>query len=108
YGKRLRRTVDDNLDALLLRVLELPFRGLEEAARLARHHLHTVRPEPQTRAATVHPRVAHADDEDALADLVDVAEGYRFEPGNADMDIGCARLAAGKLELLAAGSARAD
>ena len=105
--ERLGRAVDDDLDALLLGVLELPGRGLEEAARLARHDLHALRAETQDGAAAVHRGVADADDEHALADLLDVAEGDRLEPGDADVDA-VALVAARQLELLALRSAGAD
>ena len=92
--ERLRRAVDDDLDALLLGILELPLGRLEEAARLARHDLHVLRAEAQAGAAAVHRRVADADDQHPLADLLDVAEGHRLEPGDADVDVGGALLAA--------------
>ena len=46
-------------------------------------------------------RVADADDQNALADLLDMAEGDRLEPGNADVDIGGRLVAAGQLQVLA-------
>ena len=70
----VRSMVDDDLDTLLLGVLLLPRRGLEVRPRAARHDLDVGAAEAQRRAAAVHRRVAAADDEDALADLVDVAE----------------------------------
>src|SRR5262249_60498976 len=105
---RLGRAVDPDLDALLLGVLELPLGRLEEAARLARHDFDAVGAEPEAGAAAVHGGVADADDEDALADLVDVSEGDRLEPGDADVNVGGAGLAPRELELLALGGARAD
>ena len=99
--------IDDDLDALLLRILELPLGGLEEAARLARHDLDIPGAEPQRSAAAVHRRIADADDQHALADGTDVAEGDRFQPGDADMDA-IALVAARQLELLALRRARAD
>src|SRR5215831_9698104 len=106
--ERPGRAIDDDLDALLLGVLELPLGGLEEAARLARHDLDALGAEPEARAAAVHGGVAHPDDEHALADPVDVPEGHRLEPGDTDVDVGGAFLTAGKLELLALRGARAD
>ncbi len=97
----------DDLDFFRLGVFELPFGSLEELTRLARHDLHVFRAEPQGTAAAIHCGIADADDQNPLADLVDVAEGDRFEPGNADMNaVGI--VAAGQLELLALGRARAD
>src|SRR5690606_7973502 len=105
--ERFRRVVDDDLDAFLLRVLELPFRGLEELARLARHDFHVLRAEPERAAAAVHGRVADADDQHALADRVDVAERDRLEPLDADMN--AVRVAPpGKVEILALRRAAAD
>src|SRR6185312_12831778 len=72
----LRRAVDDDLDALLFGVLQLPRGSLEEAPRLARHHLHALGTQAQAGAAAVHGGVADADDQHPLTDLVDVAECY--------------------------------
>src|SRR5690606_7780467 len=72
--ERLRRVVDDDLDALLLGVLELPLGSLEELARLARDDLHVLRAEAQSAAAAVHRGIADADDQHPLADRVDVPE----------------------------------
>ncbi len=105
----LGRAVDHDLDAFLLGILELPFGGLEEAARLARHHLYLPGAEPQAGAAAVHRGVADTDDEDALADPVDVAEGHRLQPIDADMDVGAAASARPvSLEVLAFGRPGAD
>src|SRR5262249_59237902 len=84
--ERPGRAVDDDLHALLLGILELPRGGLEEAARLARHDLDALGAEPEAGAAAIHGGVAHPDDEHALADLVDVPERHRLEPGNADVN----------------------
>src|SRR5262249_845546 len=59
-------------------------------------------------AAAVHGRIATAEHDDALADLVDVTEGDRREPVDADMDIGSGFLPAGNFELATAGCARSD
>src|SRR5690606_2519035 len=105
--ERLRRMVDDDLDALLLRVLEFPVGRLEELAGLARHHLHVLRPEAQRAAAAIHRRVAYANDQHPLADRVDVPERDRLEPLDADVDP--VRLAApGDLEVLALRRPAAD
>src|SRR5690606_22839396 len=103
----LRRVIDDDLDALLLRVLELPVGSLEELPRLARHDLHVLRAEPQRAATAVHRRVADADDQHALADAVDVPEGDGLEPLDADVDaVGV--VAAGDVEVLALRRSAAD
>jgi hypothetical protein len=99
--------VDDDLDVLLLGVLEFPLGGLEEAARLARHHLDALRAEPERRAAAIHRRVADADDQHPLPDPVDVLERHRLEPGDADVDpVGVP--APREVEFLAPGRAGAD
>ena len=67
--------VDYDLDAFLLGVLEFPRRSFEEAARTARHHLDVFTPESARRAAAVHGCVSDTDDQHALADGTDVAEG---------------------------------
>src|SRR5206468_3563435 len=67
-------------------VFELPRRGFEVSTRLARHHFDVFSAEPARRAAAVHRRVSDADDEHALADLVGVPEGNRFEPVDPDMN----------------------
>ena len=103
----LRGVVDDDLDLLLLRVLQFPLGGLEEAARLARHDLDALRAEPERGAAAIHGGVADADDEHALADRVDVLEGDRLEPGDADVDPVGVR-AAGKAQFLSLGRAGPD
>src|SRR5262249_28815342 len=59
-------------------------------------------------AAAVHRGVAAAEHDDALADLVDVAERDVGEPFDADMDVLRGLLAAGNVELAAARSAGAD
>ena len=54
--------------------------------------LTSLRAEAQRGAAAVHRGVADADDQHALADLVDVAEGDRLEPVDADVDaVACRR-----------------
>ena len=103
----LRRVIDDDLDALLLGILELPLRRLEELPRLARDDLDVFRAEPQRAAAAIHRRVADADDEHALADGLDVAERDRAEPIDADVNA-IARVAPGQYQVLALRRAAAD
>ena len=101
--------VDEDLDLLFLGVLELPGRRLEELARPARHDLDVLAAEAPRRAAAVHGRVADADDQHALADLVDVAERDADSSQSMPMWMSVARLlAAGQVELLAARRAGAD
>ncbi len=78
------RVVDQNLHAFFFGVVEFPGGGLEELPGTSGHDLDVTSPEPARRATTVHGRVAHADDEDALANLADVAEGDRLQPVDAD------------------------
>ncbi len=104
--ERLGSMIDDDLDFFRLGVFEFPLGSLEELTRLARHDFHVFRAEPQGTAAAIHRRIADTDDQNLLADLVDVAERDGFEPGNADMNaVGI--VAAGQLEFLALGRARA-
>jgi hypothetical protein len=90
----LRRAVDDDLDVLFLGVLELPLGGLEELARLARHDLHALRAEAQrvrqqSIAVLPTPMIS------TFSPIcLDVPEGHGLEPGDADVDVGGAFLAA--------------
>ena len=103
----LGRVIDDDLDAFFFGVFELPGRGFEETARAARHHFDVFAAQTAARPAAIHRRIADADDQDLLADRIDVAEGDRFQPVDADVDaVGV--VAAGNLEFLAARRAGAD
>ena len=103
-----RRVIDHDLDILGFGVLELPVGGLEESTRLAGHHLDVRGAEAQRGAAAVHRCVADTDDQNALADLVEMTEGNRFQPLDADVDVGVAFLAAWQVEFLALGCAATD
>ncbi len=92
---------------LLLGVLELPGRGLEVGAGAAGHDLDVLAAEAPRGAAAVHGGVADADDEHALLDRGDVAEGDAVEPVDADVDL-VRVVAAGDLQVLAPGGAGAD
>ena len=105
--KRTGEQVLENLDLLFFRILELPRRRLEVLARAARDHLHVGGAEALGRAAAVHRGVADADDQDALADRVDVPEVNRLEPLDADEDL-IGLVAARQVELLALRRAGAD
>src|SRR5580704_4238996 len=103
----LRRVIDDDFDFFSLGVFEFPLGSLEELTRLARHDLDVFGAEPERAAAAIHGGIADADDQNPLADLVDVTEGDRFEPGDADVNaVGI--VAAGQFEFLALGRTRAD
>src|SRR5262249_40376434 len=69
-------------------------------------HAHTA--EPQAGAAAVHGRVAAADHHHAPADSIDVLEGHRGEPVDANMDVGGALPATGNVEVLPLGRTGAD
>src|SRR5262249_816849 len=103
----LGRVIHDDLDALLLRIVQLPGRGFEEAARLKRHHLDILGPESQRAATAVHRRVTDTNNEDALTNRIDVAKSDRLEPGDADVDA-VGLVPARQLQLLTLGSPRAD
>ena len=70
--------------------------------------LHVLAAEPARGAAAIHRGVAAAEHDDALADLVDVAERDAGQPVDADMDVLGRFLAAGDLEIAAARRAAAD
>ena len=99
----LGRVIDDDLDAFFLGVVQFPRRGFEESARAARHHLDIFAAQPARGPAAIHGGVADADDQNPLADLVDVPEGDRFQPVDADVDaVGI--VAAGQISSLPRGA----
>ncbi len=106
--KRFGHVVHEDVDLLFLGVLQLPGRRLEELAPAARHDLHVLAAQAARRPAAVHGRVADADDQDALADLVDVAERHPGQPVDADVDAVARLVPSGKVQLLAARRAGAD
>ena len=83
----LRRVIDDDLDAFFFGVLQFPGRGFEESARAAGHHFMSFAPRRRRRPAAVHGGVADADDQDFFADRIGMAEGDRFQPVDADVDM---------------------
>src|SRR5882724_4158531 len=99
------RVIDDDFDVFVLGIFEFPLGGLEELARLARHDFYVLGAETQRAAAAVHRGIADADDQDSLADAVDMPEGNRFEPGDADVHA-IRVVTAGQIEFLALGRAR--
>ena len=98
----------EDRDVLVDRVFLLPGRGLHFLEARADDHLHVFAAEAARRAAAVHRGVAAAEHDDALADLVDVAERDAGQPVDADMDVGGGFLAAGNVEIAAARRAGAD
>ena len=74
----------------------------------AHDDLHVLAAQAARGAAAIHRRVAAAQHDHALADLVDVAERDARQPVDADMDVGRGFLAAGNVEVAAARRAAAD
>src|SRR5262245_468755 len=106
--ERSRDEVVEDGNALVLGVFLLPGRRFHLFVTGAHDDLHVVTAEAARGAAAVHRGVAAAEDDDSLADLVDVAEGHRRQPVDADMDVGRGFLAAGNLEVAPARGAAAD
>ena len=107
-GEFFRHQEIQDRDVLVHGVLLFPGGRLHLLEAGAHDHLDVFAAEPARRAAAVHGGVAAAEHDDALADLVDVAEGDRGQPVDADMDVGRRFLAAGNLEVAAARRAGAD
>ena len=82
--------------------------ALKYFRRSARDDLHVGTAEAARRAAAVHRRVADADDQHALADLLDVAEVRRREPLDADMYVRRGLGAPGEIQILPVRRAAAD
>ena len=106
--ERLRHEVVQDRDAFVRRVFLLPRRRFHLLEAGAHDHLHVVAAEALRRAAAVHRGVAAAEDDHALADLVDVAERHAREPVDADVDVRCRLPAARDVEVAAARRAGAD
>src|ERR1051325_2575986 len=104
----LGRVVLDDVDAFFFSVLELPGRRLEVLPHAARHDFHILAAQSPRGAAAVHGGVADTDDQDALADLLDVAEVRRGEPLYSYMYVSGRLLPAWDVEILAGGGAAAD
>ncbi len=107
-AERLGDVEIEDRDVLVHGVLLLPggrFHLLEAAAHDDGDLLAA---EPARRAAAIHRRVAAAEHDDALADLLDMAEGDARQPVDADMDVGGGLPAAGNVEIAAARRAGAD
>jgi hypothetical protein len=103
----LWRVILDDVDLLLFGILQVPRRRLEVLARPAGHDRHVLAAHPLGCTAAVHGRVADADDQHLLADLLDVAEVDVGEPLDTYMDaIGL--VAAGQVEFLPLRRAAAD
>src|ERR1051326_8127293 len=87
YHEPLGCVIDDNIDAFLFSIFELPRRCLEELPRSASHHLDVLTAEPPRGAAAIHGGVSDADDQYALADGIDMAEGDGLKPVDADVNV---------------------
>ena len=81
-----------------LRAWRLPFprAGLHLFEARSHDHLHVLAAEPARGAATIHRGVAAAENDDALADLIDMLEINAGQPIDADMDVGGGFLAPGR------------
>ena len=98
----------EDRDVLVERVFLLPGRGLHFLEAGAHDDLDLFAAEATRGAAAIHRGVAAAEHDDALADLVGMAERDRGQPVDADMDVGGCFLASGDVELAAARCAGAD
>src|SRR5438874_1835518 len=76
--------------------------------RAAGHDLDVAAAQPARGAAAVHRGVADPDDQDPLADLVDVLERDRFQPVDPDVDVGARLGASREHQILAARGPAAD
>jgi len=74
----------------------------------ANDNLDVLAAKPARGAAAIHGGIAAAKHDDALADLVDVAERDARQPVDADMDVLDRFLAAGNVKIAAARCAAAD
>ena len=72
----LGRVIVQDRDTFIERVAHFPVGRLHDLARAADGHRDDVRTEPERRAAAIHRRVPAADNDDALADLVDMTESH--------------------------------
>src|SRR5690606_27915228 len=95
-------------DALVHRVLLLPRRGLHLLEAGADDHLDVLAAQAAGGAAAVHGGVAAAQHDHPPADGLDVAEGDRGQPVDADVDVGRRLLPAGNVEIPSARCAGAD
>src|SRR6266436_880491 len=98
----------EDRDAFVHRVLLLPWRGLHLFEAGTHHDGDLFAAEPARGTAAVHGGVAAAEHDDALADLVDVAERNAGQPVDADVDVFGRFLAARNIEVTTARGAGAD
>ncbi len=107
-GEGLGRQEVVDGDAFVHGILLLPGRRLHLLEAAAHDDLHLLAAEAPRGAAAIHGGVAAAEHDDALADLVDVAERDARQPVDADMDAGGGLAPAGDVEVAAARRAGAD
>ena len=107
HDKRRWRMIDDYFDVFLFRIFQFPVGCFKEFAGFARHDFDACRAEAQRAAATIHGRVADADDQDVLANRLDMLERDRLQPFDSDIDV-FRVVPPGQLEFLASRRAAAD
>ena len=107
-GEFLRHQEIEDRDVFVHGVFLFPRRRLHLLEAGAHDDLHVVAAEPARRAAAIHRGVAAAKHDDALADLVDMAERDARQPIDADVDVLGRFLAARNVEIAAARRAAAD
>src|SRR5260221_10274353 len=98
-GELDRHQEIEDRDALVGRILFLPWRGLHLLEAAAHDDGDLFATESARRAAAIHRRVAATEHDDAAADLVDMAERNARQPVDADMDMGGGLLAPGDLDV---------
>ena len=97
----------DDRNAFLHGVFLFPLRGLHFLKSAAHDHLDVLAAHAARRAAAVHGRVAAAQHDDALADVVNVAKVDRGQPFDADVDVRARLLAPGQVQILSVRGAAA-
>ena len=80
--------VNDDFNIFFFGVFQFPVRSLEEIPRLTCHNFYVVGAQAQGGTAAIHCGIANTDDQHTFANAVAVFKSNRFQPGDADMDIG--------------------
>ena len=107
-GEGVRHHEIEDRNVLVQGVLLFPGARLHLLEAGTHDHLDVLAAETARGAAAVHRGIAAAKHDDALADLLDMAERHAGKPVDADMDILRGFLAAGDIEFAAARCAGAD
>src|SRR5581483_9226475 len=89
-------------------VFLFPRRRLHLVETGANDHLHIIAAKAARGSAAIHRRIAAAEDDDLLANLVDMAERNIGQPVDPDLDVRRGGLAAGNIEVATARRAGAD